>query len=384
MKTTRRGFVKTIGLGTAAAGLVSGSALWTPSLRAQTREAHRLGVYDGGIINLDQNESARGPGPATLEAIRIHNSKRIGRGYAPDHVPEFEQGLADYYNLQTANVQIATGSTPLLQGAVRAFCSMDRGFVTPVPTYATSEATARAMGVPITQLDLDSSLSVDLDALAEASRGAGLVYLCNPNNPTGTVHGPAAIEAFVRRVMAESPETRIHIDEAYINYVDPGVMETALPLAMEFENVFITRSFSKAHGLAGMRIGYGLGQQQTLAAIRDAWGMGDVSMLSAVAALTALEDKEHIEWERQENARVKAFTLAGFKEMGYEVPYSHTNHIFVNIRQPAAQFRAACLAQNVRVGRDFPPLAQAHCRISLGSMEEMEIAMQVFRKVLTG
>ncbi len=131
-----------------------------------------------------------------------------------------------------------------------------------------------------------------------------------------------------------------------------------------------------------MRIGYALGQEPTLAAIRDAWGMGDVSMLAAVAALTALEDKEHIEWERQENARVKAFTLAAFREMGYEVPYSHTNHIFVNIRGPAAAFRDACLKENVSVGRDFAPLHDTHCRISLGSMEEMEIAMQVFRKVL--
>ena len=131
-----------------------------------------------------------------------------------------------------------------------------------------------------------------------------------------------------------------------------------------------------------MRIGYALGQELTLAAIRDAWGMGDVSMLAAVAALTALEDKEHIEWERQENARVKAFTLAAFREMGYEVPYSHTNHIFVDIRGPAAAFRDACLKENVSVGRDFAPLHNTHCRISLGSMEEMEIAMQVFRKVL--
>lgn len=88
-----------------------------------------------------------------------------------------------------------------------------------------------------------------------------------------------------------------------------------------------------------MRIGYALGQEPTLAAIRNAWGMGDVSMLAAVAALTALEDKEHIEWERQENARVKAFTLTAFREIGYRVPYSHTNHIFVDIRGPAAAWR---------------------------------------------
>ncbi|MEZ5492785.1 MAG: histidinol-phosphate transaminase [Gammaproteobacteria bacterium] len=382
MKTTRRGFVKTVGLGTAAAGLLSGTAILSRTAEAQTRQAHHSGIYDGGIMQLNQNESARGPGPKTIEAVHNHTSKRMGRGYSPDHVNELQEGIAAYYNVDTSNVQLATGSTPLLQGAVRAFCSSSKKFVTPMPTYSTSEATARQIGVPITHLDLDSSMAIDLNTLAEAGRGAGLVYFCNPNNPTGTVHGPDAVEQFVRRVMRESPDTLIHIDEAYINYTRPGAMKTALPLAMEFENVFITRSFSKAHGLAGMRIGYALGQESTLTAIRQAWGMGDVNMLAAVAALTALEDKAHIEWEAEENARVRDFTIAAFRDMGYQVPDSHTNHIFVNLGMPARQFREACLQEKVLVGRDFPPLQNTHCRISLGSMEEMQKAVEVFRKVL--
>ncbi len=381
MKTTRRGFVKTVGLGTAAAGLLSGTFLGS-STQAQTRQAHETGIYDGGIIQLNQNESARGPGPKTLEAVHTHTGRRMGRGYSPDHVNELREGIAAYYNLNTANVQLATGSTPLLQGAVHAFCSRQKRFVTPMPTYSTSESTARQIGAPITLVDLDSSLAIDLNSLAEAGRGAALIYLCNPNNPTGTVHGPQAIEQFVRLMQRESPATMIHIDEAYINYARPGAMETALPLALEFENVFITRSFSKAHGLAGMRIGYALGQEQTLNAIRNAWGMGDVNMLGAVAALTALEDKAHIEWEAQENARVRDFTIAAFRDMGFQVPDSHTNHIFVNLGIPAREFREACLKEKILVGRDFPPLQNSHCRISLGSMNEMQTALGIFRKVL--
>ena len=172
--------------------------------------------------------------------------------------------------------------------------------------------------------------------------------------------------------MRDNPDVRIHIDEAYINYTRPGAMETALPLAMEFENVFITRSFSKAHGLAGMRIGYALGQEQTLDKIDQAWGMGDVNMLAAVAALTALEDKEHIAWEAQENAEIRDEVIGFFRSRGYEVPDSNTNHIFVNLGMPASKFRAACLEHNILVGRDFPPLEQTHCRISLGSREQMK------------
>ena len=382
MKTTRRGFVKSVGLGTAAAGLLSGTSILSSSALAQTRAAHKSGVYHNGVMQLNQNESARGPGPKTLEAIHEHTTKRVGMGYSPDHVNELRAALADYYNLETSNVQLATGSTPLLQGAVRAFCGSNKRFVTPMPTYSTSESTARQIGAPITHIDLDSSMGIPLDKLAEESRGAALVYLCNPNNPTGTIHGPAAVEQFVRRVLRESPGTKIHIDEAYINYARPGAMETALPLVMEFENVFITRSFSKAHGLAGMRIGYALGQEQTLGAIRSAWGMGDVNMLGAIAALTALEDKEHIAWEAGENARVRDFVIGAFREMGYEVPDSNTNHIFVNLGIPARQFREACLQEKIQVGRDFPPLQDTHCRISLGSMEQMQKAVQVFRKIL--
>ncbi|HAJ77396.1 MAG TPA: hypothetical protein DCM64_13215 [Gammaproteobacteria bacterium] len=381
MKTTRRGFVGTMALGTAA-GVLAGTSLINRGAKAQTRANTKSGIYDNGIIQLNQNESARGPGPKTMGALHAHVNKRVGRGYSPDHVNELRQGIADNYGVTTDNVQLATGSTPLLQGSVRAFCSADKALVTPMPTYSTSLGTARQIGAKTIEQDLDSSLAVDLNALAGAAEGAGLLYLCNPNNPTGTAHGPQAVEQFVRRVMRENPATMIHIDEAYINYAQNGAMETAIPLAMEFENVFITRSFSKAHGMAGLRIGYGIGQQQTLAKIRGAWGMGDVNMLGAIAALTALEDKEHIAWEAQENAEIRDMVIGAFHEMGFEVGDSNTNHIFVNIRRPAKEFREACLENKVLVGRDFPPLHQTHCRISLGSREEMAIAVEVFKKVL--
>lgn len=380
MKTTRRGF-GTIALG-AAVGAVSGTTVFSQKVNAQTRAQHAAGEYDNGIIQLNQNESARGPGPNTMEAIRTHTTRRVGRGYSPDHVNELREGIANYYGLSTANVELATGSTPLLQGSVRAFCDAEKAFVTPMPTYSTSLSTAREIDARAIELSLDSGLGVDLDTLAANASGAGLLYLCNPNNPTGTVHGPQVVERFVRRVMRENPDTYVHIDEAYINYCRPGAIETAVPLAMEFEKVFITRSFSKAHGMAGLRVGYALGQEQTLEKIRNAWGMGDVNMLAAVAALTALEDKEHIAWEAQENAEIRDEVIGFFRSRGYEVPDSNTNHIFVNLGMPAAKFREGCLEHKVLVGRDFPPLEKTHCRISLGSREEMKIALEVFSKAL--
>lgn len=381
MKITRRGFVKSAGFGTAA-GLIGGSTIISSPVFAQARSDHHAGVFDRGEIHLNQNESGRGPGPKTLEAIRKYTNYRVGRGYAPDFVPELQDAIASRFDVPRNHVLLASGSTWLLQASVRAYCNADKPLVTAGPTFSTSEGTARQIGAPIKQLPLDKDAKLDLDAMVAVSKGAGLVYFCNPNNPSGTVHSPQAIEKAVRAVLAESPDTHIHLDEAYIDYADPAKMQTGHPLTKEFKNVFITRSFSKAHALAGMRIGYALAQPETLQEIRGAWGMGDVAMLSAVAALTAFEDVEHLEWEREENTRVRNFVVGALADLGYDTPESHTNHIFPNLKQPAANVRNLCSPHKVIVGRDFPPLQHTHCRISLGSMEEMQVAVDVFRKVL--
>ena len=245
MRLTRRSFVGTVGLGTAA-GVLSGTSLFSQKASAQTRAAEKSGVYDNGIMQLNQNESARGPGPKTMEALHSHVNKRVGMGYSPDHVRELEQAIADHYGIETSNVLLGTGSTPLLQGSVRAFCSADKPIAAAVPSYATSMQTARRIGAEVKEVRVNSNGSINLAGMAAAAQGAGLVYFCNPNNPTGTVHGQKAVEGFVRGVMRESPGTIVHMDEAYIDYAVPGAMETALPLALEFENVFISRSFSKA------------------------------------------------------------------------------------------------------------------------------------------
>ncbi len=380
MRATRREFFKAAG---AAGGALGAGALLGRGVLAQTRADHARAVYDGGVIQLHQNESARGPGPRTIEAILRHTTRRVGRGYAPDHVDELRRSIAAAHGLDEVHVQLATGSTPLLQAAPRAFCAPGKPLLTAAPTYSTSEVAARAIGAPVKAVPLDGALKLDLEAMAAAAPGAGLVFLCNPNNPSGTVHGPEAVAGFARRVMDESPGTFIHIDEAYVDYADPAAMRPALPLTREFKNVFITRSFSKAHGIAGLRVGYALGHPDTLAALRRGWGLGDVNMLGAIAALTSFEDAAHMKWEREENALIRGRVVSAFREMGYEAPESHTNHIFVNLGRPAREFRAACRERGVLVGRDFRPLENTHCRISLGSREEMARAVEVFREVLS-
>ena len=381
MSPSRRNFFRTLGLG--------GAGLSTSFIIGRGREAMAfepgamLPPADGGVIRISSNENARGPGKRAIEALHNSITPRLGRGYPPDYTNELVETIARHYKVGRESVIIATGSGPLLEASTRAFCSAGKPLVTAAPTYGTSETTARRIGAPVKLVRVDRALAIDVDAMADAAVGAGLVYFCNPNNPTGSAHNAAVVERFIRRIKRDSPETAIHIDEAYMDYAHDPAVRTAAALTQELPRVFITKSFSKAHGMAGLRLGYAVGQAATVGAIAQASGLGSVNMLTAAAGIASLGDPTHIDMERAENARVRDFTLQAFKKMGYDVSEPHTNHIFLDLGRPARQFREACRALGVEIGRDFPPMENTHSRISLGTMDEMRKAVDVFRKVLT-
>ena len=384
MSQSRRNFFRTLGLGSAGLSTSffvgrSGEAV------AQQAPSSLPAMDDGGVIRLSNNENNRGPGRNTLDAVHSAISPRNGRGYPPDYTDALVDTIAQVYRVNRNSVVVGTGSGPILEAATRAFCASDKPLVTAAPTYGTPENTARRVNAPVKLIPVDRALSLDLDAMAAASTGAGMVYLCNPNNPTGHAHPAAAVEKFVRRIKQASPQTAILIDEAYIDYNhDPAAIKTVAPLAQEFPGVFITRSFSKAHGMAGLRLGYGIGQPDTMAAISRVWSLGSINTLTAAAGIASLKDPSHIAEEVAENARVREFTLQAFKSMGFDAPDSHANCIFIDLKgRSAPEFREACLAQKVRVGRDFPPYEKTHTRITLGTMDEMRQAVDVFRRVLT-
>ena len=145
------------------------------------------------LIKLSSNENMRGPSQKTLEDLHRAITRRLGRGYPPDYRLDLVSTVADTYAVELENVIIGTGSSPILQAATLAFCSPTRGLVTAATTYGTPAATARKMGFPIKEIPLNSSFGLDLDAMADAANDAGMVFVCNPNNPTGTVQHPPAI-----------------------------------------------------------------------------------------------------------------------------------------------------------------------------------------------
>jgi histidinol-phosphate aminotransferase len=386
MALSRRDFVRRLGAGGAAAA----SASWIIgygheellAFQGQGRQGGGRPAMGSADIRISSNENLRGPSPKVIEVLRQHPSKALGLGYPPPNVRSFQETIAGIYGAKPDNVIIATGSDAILTSAVMAYASADRPVVTADPSYGTPVGTARRINVPVKAVPVDARLRIDLDAMVAAAAGAGLVFICNPNNPTSTVHTLADIEQAVRKIKQSSPETGILIDEAYIDYATaPGVGSTA-KLALELPGVFMARTFSKAYGMAGMRMGYAIGQPDTMNKVGRAWGLGSMADLQAVAGIAALKDTAHMDWERQENKRIREWTLGQFKAMGFESPDSQTNFVFVNIRRPAAGFRDACRAQGVAIGRDFPPMEKTHARISLGTMEDMQKAMVVFKQAL--
>jgi histidinol-phosphate aminotransferase len=198
------------------------------------------------------------------------------------------------------------------------------------------------------------------------------------------VHSAKTVAEFVTRVRRESPETAILIDEAYHDYVTEPGYATALPLALEHPNVFVTRTLSKAYGMAGLRVGYAVGQTRTIEAF-NRWAITfNQNSLAVATAVAALGDPAHIEAERARNAEVRRVTTKKLQDLGLRVMASETNFLFVETGQPAKAFKEACAEHKVRVGREFPPLEKIHARISLGTMDEMQRACEVFATVLGG
>jgi len=381
MSLSRRTFVRTLGIG--GAGILSADFIGgrgfehALAMGLQERRAPR----GADSIVISSNENPRGPADAVLEILRGKSNYRVGR--YPDNIGVLEDTIAKKFGAKAENVLIGTGSGAILEAAVLAYVTPARALVNGTPSYSSPDRTADRIKAPIKLVPVEkSSLSLDLGAMADASKGAGLVFVCNPNNPTATVHPAAAIADFVKKVRATSPSTAIHIDEAYLDYAaDPT--GTAAQLALEYPNVFITRTFSKAYGMAGLRLGYAFGQPATLKKLSTAWGLGSVNVLTAAAGAATLKDAAHMDVERAENKRVRDFTVNAFKEMGYTGSVSNTNFVFVNIGRPAAAFRDACTKRNVFVARDFPPMEKTHARITVGTMDEMKRAVEVFREVLS-
>jgi histidinol-phosphate aminotransferase len=334
-------------------------------------------------IKISSNENPLGPGKHVLDAIvgKFPEAARYPFNSTPNET-KLVEGLAAFNKAKPENVVVGAGSQEILKGAMRAFCSPYRPLVTAAPTFENCTGLARRMNVPLFEVKVDGQLRLDLEGMLTVARGAGLIFLNNPNNPTATVHGGKVIADFVQRVHRISPDTVILIDEAYHDYVTDPAYESAIPLALSTPNVFVARTFSKAYGMAGVRVGYGIGMIDTIKPLARVKMPYNVSVFGIAAALAAIGNPQHLAQEKARNTEVRTMTVKVFEELGCKATASNANFIFVDVGRPAAEFRNACANQWVNVGRDFPPFEHTYARISIGTAAEMKRATEVFREVL--
>jgi histidinol-phosphate aminotransferase len=337
-------------------------------------------------IRISSNENPLGPGKAAIDAIlgKFPEANRYPFNSTPLDA-DLEILIAKLYSGKRENIVLGVGSQELLKNAVRVFMSPTKHLVEASPTYGNCNQQAKLQAYPIkTAPVVDGTLRTDLNALLPLVKGAGLVYLCNPNNPTGTINSAKEISDFVAEVRKTSPTTAILIDEAYCDYVADPSFQTAMPLALSMPNVLVTRTFSKAYGMAGVRIGYAVGEAATIRKMSAYRMPYNVNTFGVAAAFASLKDPQHIKEESARNKAVREFTIKALADIGYTSTDSQANFIFADIGKTmtAAAFRDGCAKHGVLVGRDFPPLEKQWARISIGTMEEMQKATDVFRQVL--
>jgi len=383
MSVSRRSFVASLGAGTA--GLITAPLIrWQghEALLAQgqpERRADRLLASAPGMIRIDSNENPNGPGQRALEAV----SSAFGHAnrYPVKEEDDAVSAIAKARGVAPSNIILGCGSGELLRAAVMAFTASDRALIAPEPTFEAPANFARFVQRPVVAPPVDAKLRLDLDAIVAASRGAGLIYFCNPNNPTATVHGGDDVASFVAAVNRASPETVILIDEAYHEYVADKSYRTSIPIAMANPSVVVTRTFSKVFGMAGLRAGYAIGQPDTLKRM-SSWLLGsNINQLALAAAAETVGDAAHVASEQKRNADARAFTRSFFENAGYTVHAADANFMMVDVRRDAHAFKLECVKHKVAIGRSFPSLP-TYARISVGTMPQMKKAVEVFHTVL--
>jgi histidinol-phosphate aminotransferase len=394
MSLSRRRFVQTVGTGAAGlwiAGRGREAGLFDLGFEAE------LAAQGGTPMILASNENPNGPGKAVLDAVRaafgeIGRYPRAGSAlYNPANplpivtTAEVTELVAKKYGIKPENVLLGSGSTQILRSTTHVFCSKTAPLIAPIPAYEECAGYAALMGYPVRTVKLTPppELKMDVTALLDMAKGGGMVFFCNPNNPVATAVDAKTTRDFIAALGKSSPTTTTLVDEAYFEYATMPGYETMIPLAIENPRVVVARTFSKAYGMAGIRMGYAIGHRDSIKKLRDWDDDGAVNVLGLAAARAALtQNADVIKAESKRNTEARGFTMKWFKDHGYTPTDSQTNFIFVDIKRPARGFRESCAKQGILVGRDFPPYEKTHCRISISTMEDMQRAVKVFEQAL--
>ncbi|MGC1300858.1 MAG: pyridoxal phosphate-dependent aminotransferase, partial [Caulobacteraceae bacterium] len=327
-----------------------------------------------GAVLINANENPLGPSKAACEAIAsiaplggrydlLGETQRLARTFASQH------------GLPEDHVAVYAGSSEPLHYTVMAYTSPSRSFVTSDPSYEAGMVAASATGAKVRKVPLTPDYAHDVKALVAADPNAGVIYICNPNNPTGTV---TAKRDIVWALENKPRGSILLIDEAYIHLSDA---EDVLDMVAADKDLIVLRTFSKIYGMAGIRCGFALGRPDLLAKLRP-YGQNPMPITGSVAARVSLLDPELVPTRKKIIGDTRRDTLGWLKTNGYKVVGDpQTNCFMIDTGRDGAGVIAAMKAKNVLIGRIWPIWPKA-VRVSVGTPEEMAKFKVAFKSVM--
>ena len=360
MKQDRRHWLKLVGLVAVGVGVQRGGAIAAPVRRVLPEG------LSGGPLRLSSNENPYGPSPkaraAMAEAVGLSNR------YQWDMILGLMRAIAAKYSLAEANVLVGAGSTQLIDAVVQ-HAAMNKGsFVVSAPTFSRWTGAAEKSGLQKIEVALTAQKKNDLNGMLAAMRAdTQLVYLCNPNNPTGTYCRREDILLFLKEA---TKKALVLVDEAYLEYSDEASLAG---LVAENRNLVVVKTFSKIYGLAGARIGYALGHEKTIekiGALQSGSNIG-ISAVSLAGALASLKDEDFVKETQFKNATARAYASAHMERLKISCIPSCTNFIYFSLAKYQEDFFARLKVHNIEGTNLFEEQGK-WSRITVGTEAEME------------
>ena len=373
---SRRRFAQILGLG-AAAAVVRPAFARVPSLEPAITPIPGCGA----IVRLSSNENPYGPSARALKAMS--DAFSLAWRYPDEQNDTLTDSLSRLHHVAPAQILLGDGSSEILQVCAAAFTGPAIGdkpargnLVVANPTFEAIANLAKAGGAEVVKVPLTDTYAHDLPKMAAAAK-SGLVYICNPNNPTASITPKDRLREFI----AKTPrETVILVDEAYFHFADSADYETVIPLIADHPNLIVARTFSKIYGMAGLRCGYCVAQKETLARMRPHQMWDSVNCIALAAAIASLDDPDQVPNARRQINEAKAFITGELDTLGYKAIPSQANFIMFDVKQPVTPLLQALKQHNVFVGRLFPDMPN-HMRLTIGKKPELDAFLAAFRTV---
>ncbi len=367
---TRRGFL-------GAAGAAALSFVYLPGMgRVQARPFEGAGRADDYEGRLCYNENPLGPSPLALAAHQ--DAATLGHRYPDWYSSGLEGSIAAHHGLSSSQICAGVGATELIHLVAEAFLGPGDEVITAYPSYNQIESEAMARGATVLQVPLKTNHMVDLFHINEAiGPNTKMIYIVNPNNPTGTIVNKVEMQGFVESL---PDDIILVVDEAYHNYVESGDYESCIRYVEEGYDVVVIRTFSKAFGMAGMRVGYTVASSDKTSLIGASQPFAMVSRPAQAAAIAAIGDSAHLTATVDLNNWTRLQLEIGVVNMGLMYIGSHTNFLMIDVGTDASAVRSELLSYGyqVRSGWGMP----THLRVSTGTEAEIAGFLTALEEIL--